>query len=53
MKPSVFCGPAMKLGPSRLYWHQVIGELEAGGIQPGPENFQWWNDGDAGLVRAI
>jgi hypothetical protein len=34
-------------------WHQVIGELEAKDIQPGPESFQWWNDGDAGLVRAI
>jgi hypothetical protein len=34
-------------------WHQVIGELEAKGIRPGPESFQWWNDGDAGLVRAI
>jgi hypothetical protein len=34
-------------------WHQVIGELEAKGIRAGPESFQWWNDGDAGLVRAI
>jgi hypothetical protein len=31
-------------------WHQVIGELEAKGMRPGPECFQWWNDGDAGLV---
>jgi len=34
-------------------WHQVIGELEAKGIRAGPESFQWWNDGDSGLVRAI
>jgi hypothetical protein len=34
-------------------WHQVISELEAKGIQAGPESFQHWNDGDAGLVRAI
>jgi hypothetical protein len=41
-------------GPMVLeLWRQVIGELEAKGIRPGPESFQWWNDGDAGLVRAI
>ncbi len=34
-------------------WTQVNTELEAKGIQPGPESFQWWNDGDAGLTRAI
>jgi hypothetical protein len=34
-------------------WRQVISELEAKGIRAGPESFQWWNDGDAGLVRAI
>ena len=34
-------------------WPEVINELEAKGIRPGPESFQWWNDGDAGLVRAI
>lgn len=34
-------------------WPSVIGELEAKGIRPGPESFQSWNDGDAGLVRAI
>ena len=28
-------------------------ELEAKGIRPGPESFADWNDGDAGLVRAI
>src|SRR5713101_8670938 len=34
-------------------WVEVLAELEAKGIRPGPESFQWWNDGDAGLVRAI
>jgi hypothetical protein len=34
-------------------WQQVISELEGKGIRAGPESFQWWNDGDAGLVRAI
>jgi Methyltransferase domain len=31
----------------------VVTELEAKGIRPGPESFDSWNDGDAGLVRAI
>jgi hypothetical protein len=34
-------------------WTKVMTELEAKGIQAGPESFQSWNDGDAGLVRAI
>jgi hypothetical protein len=34
-------------------WSTVINELQAKGIQAGPESFQWWNDGDAALVRAI
>ena len=34
-------------------WPEINRELEAKGIRPGPESFQWWNDGDAGLVRAI
>jgi len=34
-------------------WPQVISELEAKGIRAGPESFQWWNDGDAALVRSI
>lgn len=34
-------------------WPKVINELEAKGIRPGPESFQWWNDGDAALVRAV
>jgi Methyltransferase domain len=34
-------------------WSRVKGELEAKGIDPGPESFQWWNDGDAGFTRTI
>jgi hypothetical protein len=34
-------------------WQEVMKELEAKGIRPGPESFGSWNDGDAGLVRAI
>lgn len=34
-------------------WAQVIRELEESGIRPGPQSFQNWNDGDAGLARTI
>lgn len=34
-------------------WPEIIKELETKGIQAGPESFGSWNDGDAGLVRAI
>jgi len=34
-------------------WHEVIGELEKEGIRAGPGSFRAWNDGDAGLARAI
>ena len=34
-------------------WPQVIEEMQAKGIRVGPESFKGWNDGDAGLVRAI
>ena len=34
-------------------WPKIIRELKAKGIKPGPESFGSWNDGDAGLVRAI
>jgi len=34
-------------------WPNVIGELTAKGVRVGPESFKGWNDGDAGLVRAI
>jgi Methyltransferase domain len=34
-------------------WPEVINGLESSGIQAGPMSFQQWNDGDAGLVRAL
>ena len=34
-------------------WSEVVQELCAKGIQPGPMSFGCWNDGDAGFVRAI
>jgi hypothetical protein len=34
-------------------WSAVMKELAQNGIDAGPETFKWWNDGDAGLVRAI
>jgi Methyltransferase domain len=36
-----------------ILWPQVIAELENKGIRVGPETLQGWNDGDAGLARAI
>jgi len=36
-----------------VLWHEVVRELEAKGIRPGPGSFGSWNDGDAGFVRAI
>ena len=34
-------------------WAAVTGPLKAQGIRLGPASFSSWNDGDAGLVRAI
>jgi hypothetical protein len=34
-------------------WPLVVRELAEHGIDAGPETFKWWNDGDAGLARAI
>jgi len=34
-------------------WPQVVQEMEGRGIRAGPQSFKGWNDGDAGLVRAI
>jgi Methyltransferase domain len=36
-----------------ILWPQVMAELESKGIRVGPETLQGWNDGDAGLARAI
>src|SRR5262249_45904498 len=32
---------------------KVIDEMNCKGVRVGPESFKSWNDGDAGLVRAI
>lgn len=34
-------------------WSEIIHELKVKGIPVGPKSFYSWNDGDAGLVRAI
>jgi hypothetical protein len=34
-------------------WQQVMEELRAKGIEPGPQSFGSWNDGDAALIRAV
>ena len=34
-------------------WPEVIAEMKGKGLRVGPESFKGWNDGDAGLVRAI
>jgi hypothetical protein len=34
-------------------WDGVVGDLRARGLKVGPISFHGWNDGDAGLVRAI
>lgn len=34
-------------------WSRVIGELTKAGVHVGPLSFGPWNDGDAGLVRAV
>jgi predicted O-methyltransferase YrrM len=34
-------------------FHAVLAELEASGIEPGPESFRDWNDGDAAFVRSL
>ncbi len=34
-------------------WSEIVRELQSKGIEPGPESFGSWNDGDAGLVRSI
>jgi hypothetical protein len=37
----------------RDLWPQVVAQLEGQGVRAGPQSFKGWNDGDAGLVRAI
>jgi hypothetical protein len=45
--------PCQLTSEFRILWSRVIDELSAQGIRAGPESFKGWNDGDAGLVRAI
>jgi hypothetical protein len=45
--------PCVATSEFREFWPEVIRDLEAKGIKAGPESFKYWNDGDAGLVRAI
>jgi hypothetical protein len=45
--------PCTLVAEFRDLWPRVIAEMQAHGIQAGPESFGAWNDGDAGLVRAI
>jgi hypothetical protein len=45
--------PCSATSEFREFWPEVIRDLEAKGIRAGPESFKYWNDGDAGLVRAI
>lgn len=36
-----------------VLWPQVVGQVAVEGINVGPQSFNGFNDGDAGLVRAI
>jgi len=37
----------------RLLWDDVLLEMEVHGVRAGPQSFGSWNDGDAGLARAV
>jgi hypothetical protein len=45
--------PCEVTAESEALWSQVITELQAIGVRVGPESYRYWNDGDAGLLRAI
>jgi hypothetical protein len=45
--------PCQLTSEFRTLWAEVIREIGAKGVRAGPESFGSWNDGDAGLVRAI
>lgn len=45
--------PCQLISEFKPLWSQVISELETKGIRAGPASFGSWNDGDAGLTRAI
>jgi hypothetical protein len=46
-------GPCSAASEFTMLWPQIIQELESKGIRVGPETVHGWNDGDAGLTRAI
>ena len=45
--------PCKTIAEFQLLWPVVVEELRTKGIRMGPESFGCWNDGDAGLARAI
>lgn len=45
--------PCTAVSEFAILWPQVIAELETKGVRVGPETVQGWNDGDAGLARAV
>jgi len=45
--------PCQEVAEFWALWAKVIESLRARGLRVGPESFDSWNDGDAGLVRAI
>lgn len=45
--------PCPAISEFSALWPEVMEELKAKGIRVGPESFKFWNDGDAGFVRAI
>jgi hypothetical protein len=45
--------PSESISEFWTLWPEVIGELQTKGVRVGPASFYGWNDGDAGLLRAI
>jgi hypothetical protein len=45
--------PCQENAEFQTLWAKVIASLRAKGLRIGPQTFGAWNDGDAGLVRAI
>jgi hypothetical protein len=47
------CWPCTTCAGYGELWSEVIASLTASGLKVGPLSFGPWNDGDAGLVRAV
>ncbi len=45
--------PCPATGEFRALWPQAVADVEAAGVEVGPESFNGFNDGDAAFVRAI